>query len=164
MCHTPLPSPPPPHATTTHHHHRHTLTTATITRHRRHPDHPDWRQQQPAGKLDGISIRLLKRILENIPAGEDWSTAEVCAKHVKVITKESKQSYTEDYRRKHTGTTDVGPPALFISHAWSNSFRDLVEGVALQAKKLGYDETTRAYVCMLCNNQHEWQGRLCDAG
>ena len=108
--------------------------------------------------MDGLSIRLLKQILAQLPAGRDWTTAQVCKMYVKEVTKESKQSFTEDYRRKNQGTADVGPPDVFVSHAWSNTFRDLVEGVAMQSKKLGFDESTRVYVCMLCNNQHEWDG------
>jgi hypothetical protein len=119
----------------------------------------DKKAQEKHGALDGLSIRLLKQILAQLPTGKDWTTAEVCKMYVKEkVTKESKQSFTEDYRRKNRGTTDVGPPDVFVSHAWSNSFRDLVEGVDMMAKKLGFEESTRVYVCMLCNNQHEWDG------
>lgn len=109
--------------------------------------------------LDGVSIGLLEQIVEDLPhEGKDWPTWKVCKEYIKPLTAESKQSFTEDYRRKNNGTADVGPPKLFVSHAWGNCFRDLVEAVALQAHKLGYDKSTRVYVCMLCNNQHEWDG------
>lgn len=99
----------------------------------------------------GVSASALRALLEEhrgaLPAGA--STADVVALVVKPATAGAPQlSYAEQlWMQRSCGTSGrafVGPARAFVSHAWSNSFEDLVEtleahcrSAAPQAAELG---------------------------
>jgi hypothetical protein len=81
---------------------------------------------------------------------EGLTTTEVCELHVKRLTNDSQLSFCEKLRvEKHHA---VGPPKVFISHAWKYFFLDVVN-----ALKYHLRESLDIYVWfdLFSNNQHK---------
>ena len=115
----------------------------------------------------GVSLRGLRRLRARLAdhfAAEgpfdQVTTTQVCMEWVRPATAASKCRAAEDPAL--IDPSDVGPPAYFISHAWSNAFELLLRTV--EAFLSSADEGTCVWVDVLAVNQVGWGGSRAQKG
>jgi hypothetical protein len=82
-----------------------------------------------------VSLTFLRHFVAESSFDAQWSTAEVVSNHIIPATISKRCRYVDTL-----GATSVGRPTYFISHRWTDNFKQLVERVA------GFVQATMANV------------------
>lgn len=100
----------------------------------------------------GISLDALKAFISSSRVSlEGLSTAQVCALVIKPLTQDTGKSYCELYE----GTALVGVPTVFVSHAWSHCFLDVVAALLQWAGRQSPEAPSPVYwFDVFSNPQH----------
>jgi len=106
---------------------------------------------------DGVTLKvfleLAEMILDKLPAlGDDKTTAHVCKHIIKPATRKHKITYYQHIKR--LDPSNVGVATVYICHAWSYLFVDVVD-----ALRNHFQDAPDTYIWfdLFCINQHTFK-------
>lgn len=122
----------------------------------------------------GITTQVLERLLRDPRFEQGMTTTDVCHAIVQPDTRAGGTSYATMLQSEASATgssADVGPAAVFVSHAWSYDFVRLVDAVSFYATEVASETPGPVYlwldVLVVDQNNasvqpHDWWSSTCE--